>query len=131
MKNIALRLTYDGSRYHGWQTQKKEITVQQTLEEAIEKCCGERRHATGCGRTDAGVHALRYCANFKSDCRIPPEKLPLALNSCLPSDIAVLAACEVGEDFNAIGSCIKKEYIYKIHNSNLRDPFLSTWTWKR
>ena len=124
MKNIALRLTYDGSRYHGWQTQKKEITVQQTLEEAIEKCCGERRHATGCGRTDAGVHALRYCANFKSDCRIPPEKLPLALNSCLPSDIAVLAACEVGEDFNAIGSCIKKEYIYKIHNSNLRDPFL-------
>ena len=124
MKNIALRLTYDGSRYHGWQTQKKEITVQQTLEEAIEKCCGERRHATGCGRTDAGVHALRYCANFKSYCRIPPEKLPLALNSCLPSDIAVLAACEVGEDFNAIGSCIKKEYIYKIHNSNLRDPFL-------
>lgn len=124
MRNIALRLTYDGSRYHGWQTQKDEITVQQTLEEAIEKCCGERRHVTGCGRTDAGVHALRYCANFKSDCRIPLEKLPLALNSCLPSDIAVLAACEVEEDFNAIGSCIKKEYIYKIHNSNLRDPFL-------
>ena len=124
MRNIALRLTYDGSRYHGWQTQKEEITVQQTLEEAIEKCCGERRHVTGCGRTDAGVHALRYCANFKSDCRIPLEKLPLALNSCLPSDIAVLAACEAEENFNAIGSCIKKEYIYKIHNSNLRDPFL-------
>ena len=124
MRNIALRLMYDGSRYHGWQTQKKEITVQQTLEEAIEKCCGEKRHVTGCGRTDAGVHALRYCANFKSNCRIPLDKLPLALNSYLPSDIAVLAACEAEENFNAIGSCIKKEYIYKIHNSNLRDPFL-------
>ena len=124
MKNIALRLTYDGSRYHGWQTQKSEITVQQTLEQAIEKCCGEKVHATGCGRTDAGVHALRYCANFKSECRIPLDKLPLALNSYLPSDIAVLRACEAEEGFNAIGSCIKKEYIYKIHNSNLRDPFL-------
>lgn len=124
MKNIALRLCYDGSRYHGWQTQKSEITVQQTLEQAIEKCCGEKVHATGCGRTDAGVHALRYCANFKSDCRIPLDKLPLALNSYLPSDIAVLAACEADERFNAIGSCIKKEYIYKIHNSALRDPFL-------
>ncbi len=108
MKNIALRLTYDGSRYHGWQTQREEITVQQTLERAIEKCCGERRHVTGCGRTDAGVHALRYCANFKSESRIPLERLPLALNSQLPSDIAVLAACEAEENFNAIGSCIKK-----------------------
>ena len=124
MKNIAIRLTYDGSRYHGWQTQKSEVTVQQTLEGAIEKMCGEKVHVTGCGRTDAGVHALRYCANFKSECRIPMEKLPLALNSYLPADIAVLAACEAEESFNAIGSCIKKEYIYKIHNSNLRDPFL-------
>ena len=124
MKNIALRLCYDGSRYHGWQTQKEQITVQQTLEQAIEKCCGEKVHATGCGRTDAGVHALRYCANFKSLCRIPTDKLPLALNSCLPPDVSVLAACEAEEGFNAIGSCIKKEYIYKIHNSKLRDPFL-------
>ena len=124
MKNVALRLCYDGSRYHGWQTQREEITVQQTLEQAIEKTVGEKVHATGCGRTDAGVHALRYCANFRSECRIPLEKLPLALNSRLPDDISVLAACEAEEGFNAIGSCIKKEYLYKIHNSKLRDPFL-------
>ena len=124
MKNIALRLCYDGSRYHGWQTQREEITVQQTLEQAIEKAVGEKVHATGCGRTDAGVHALRYCANFRSECRIPLDKLPLALNSYLPEDISVLAACEAEEKFNAIGSCIKKEYLYKIHNSKLRDPFL-------
>ncbi len=124
MKNIALCLRYDGSRYHGWQVQKNDITVAQTMEEALSKVCGERIKLTGCGRTDAGVHALSYCANFHSDTRIPLDKLPLAINSRLPEDIAVLEAVEVDEGFNAIGSCIKKEYIYKIHNSNIRDPFM-------
>ena len=124
MRNIALRLKYDGSRYHGWQVQKNDITVCQTMEEALEKVCGHPVKLVGCGRTDAGVHALRYCANFKSDCRIPLDRLPLAINSRLPGDIAVVAAAEAPDNFNAIGSCIKKEYIYKIHNSNIRDPFL-------
>jgi len=125
MRNIVLRLKYDGSRYHGWQVQKNDITVCETLEEALEKVCGHRVKVTGCGRTDAGVHALRYCANFKTDCRIPVERFPLAVNTRLPSDIAVCDAVEAEEDFNAISSCIKKEYIYKILNSNIRDPFLA------
>ena len=124
MKNIALILRYDGSRYHGWQVQKNEISVAQTLEEALTKTCGHPVKTVGGGRTDAGVHALRYCANFRSDTRIPLERLPLAVNSRLPGDIAVLEAVEAPEDFNAIGSCIKKEYVYKILNSNIRDPFL-------
>lgn len=125
MRNIALRLKYDGSRYHGWQVQKDDITVCETLEEALEKVCGHSVKVIGCGRTDAGVHALRYCANFKTDCRIPVERFPLAVNTRLPSDIAVCDAVEADEDFNAISSCIKKEYIYKILNSNIRDPFLA------
>ena len=124
MKNIALRLRYDGSRYHGWQIQKNEISVAQTVEEALEKVLGTRTKVVGCGRTDAGVHALRYCANFHAETNIPMERMPLAVNSRLPDDIAVTDAVEVEENFNAIGSCIKKEYIYKIHNSNIRDPFL-------
>ena len=124
MRNIALRLRYDGSRYHGWQVQKNEISVCQTMQEAMEKVCGHPVKLTGCGRTDAGVHALRYCANFHSDCRIPLDRLPLAINARLPGDIAVEAAVEAPEGFNAIGSCIKKEYIYKILNSSIRDPFL-------
>ena len=60
VRNIALRLRYDGSRYHGWQVQKKDITVAQTMEEALEKVFGQPVKVTGCGRTDAGVHALRY-----------------------------------------------------------------------
>ena len=124
LRNIALRLRYDGSAYHGWQRQANLPTVQQTVEDAIAKILGTSVHVTGCGRTDAGVHALRYCANFRSDCTIPIEKVPLALNARLPGDIAVTDACEVDESFNAIGSCIQKEYIYKILNSRIPDPFL-------
>lgn len=125
MKNIALRLRYDGSRYHGWQVQKNAITVAQTMEEALAKVCGERVKLTGCGRTDAGVHALRYCANFHSDCTVPVDRMPLAVNSRLPDDITVVDAVEVPDDFNAIGSCVKKEYVYKILNSRIPDPFLA------
>ena len=124
MRNIALRLSYDGSAYHGWQVQKNEITVAETLEMALTKICGHPVKTVGCGRTDAGVHALRYCANFRTDCRIPIDRFPLAVNSRLPGDVSVSDAVEAEEDFNAIGSCRKKEYIYKILNSPIPDPFL-------
>lgn len=123
MKNIALKLRYDGSDYHGWQTQKTEVTVQETLETALSKLCKEEVKAVGCGRTDAGVHALRYCANFKANCTIPVERIPLAVNALLPPDISVLQAVQAPDDFNAILSCEKKEYTYKILNARLRDPF--------
>ena len=124
MRNIALKLKYDGSAYHGWQVQKTDVSVAETLEKALTKVCGHPVKTVGCGRTDAGVHALRYCANFRTDCAIPVEKVPLAVNARLPGDIAVVDACEAPEDFNAIGSCIKKEYVYQILNSSVRDPFL-------
>ena len=124
MRNIALKLRYDGSRYHGWQVQKEDVTVCQTVQDALSKICEHPVKLTGCGRTDAGVHAMNYCANFRTDCRIPTDRIALAANSRLPEDIAVIDAIEVPDDFNAISSCIKKEYIYKILNSNIRDPFL-------
>ena len=123
MKNIALKLMYNGAAYHGWQVQKDLPTVAETLEKALSSVCGGRVKVTGCGRTDAGVHAERYVANFRTDSRIPCERLPLAVNTRLPEDIAVAAAFEVDEGFNAIGSCLKKEYTYRIYNSRIRDPF--------
>ena len=81
MRNIAIRLRYDGSTYHGWQLQKEDITVASVLEDAIGKVCGHPVRVTGCGRTDAGVHALRYCANFRTDCSIPAERIPLHASS--------------------------------------------------
>lgn len=122
-RNIALRLMYDGTRYHGWQVQKTEITVAQTLEEALAKVCGHPVKVTGCGRTDAGVHAERYCASFRTVSPIPTDRIPYAVNTVLPDDIVVTAAVDAPEDFNAILSCIKKEYTYKIYNSRIRDPF--------
>lgn len=124
MRNIALRLRYDGTRYHGWQVQKTEITVAETLENALSRVCGQAIKAVGCGRTDAGVHAERYCANFKTDASIPTERIPLAVNALLPGDIAVSDAADVPDDFNAILSCERKEYTYRIYNSRIRDPFL-------
>ena len=124
MRNIALRLKYDGSAYHGWQVQKTDISVAETVNRALSRVCGHTVKTVGCGRTDAGVHANRYCANFRTDCAIPVDRIPLAVNAYLPGDIAVTDAVEAPEDFNAIGSCIQKEYVYRILNSRIRDPFL-------
>lgn len=123
-RNIILHLSYDGSAYHGWQTQREDSTVQQTLETALSKLCGHPVKAVGCGRTDAGVHALHYCANFRTDSRIPADRIPFAVNALLPKDISVRSAFDGPEGFNAIGSCLRKEYIYRILNAPIRDPFL-------
>jgi tRNA pseudouridine38-40 synthase len=123
MRNVALRLSYDGARYHGWQLQRSDITVAGALETALSTVCGPGRRVTGCGRTDAGVHARTYCANFRTESNIPAERLPYALNSRLPPDIAVSAALDVPEDFDAVAACIKKEYTYEIYCSHLHDPF--------
>jgi len=123
VKNIALRLMYNGTAYHGWQVQKTQSTVAETLEKALAAVCGHPVKVTGCGRTDAGVHAERYVANFRTSSSIPCERLPLAVNSRLPEDIVVFQAFEVPEAFNAIGACLKKEYTYRIFNSRIRNPF--------
>ena len=124
MRNIALKLMYNGTAYHGWQVQRNAVTVCETLQNALAKITGAPVHLTGCGRTDAGVHAERYVANFHTESRIPLDRLPFAINTHTPEDIAVKEALEVAEDFNAIGSCIQKEYVYQIYNSRIRDAFL-------
>lgn len=123
MRNIALILMYNGTAYHGWQVQKTEVTVAQTLERGLSMVCGEPVKCTGCGRTDAGVHAEHYVANFRTSSRIPVDRIPFAVNTHIPEDIVVKAAYEVAENFNAIGSCIRKEYTYRIYNSRIKNPF--------
>ena len=128
-RNIALTLMYDGTAYHGWQVQKRDVTVAETLEKALAQVVGHPVKCTGAGRTDAGVHAERYVSNFRTTSTIPCDRLPLAVNSRLPGDIVVTKATEVPEDFNAIGSCIKKEYTYRIYNSRLGNPFFVDRAW--
>ncbi|MDY3617651.1 tRNA pseudouridine(38-40) synthase TruA [Agathobaculum sp.] len=123
--NIALILSYDGTAYHGWQIQKNGPSIQETLETAIGRLLGQSVRVSGVGRTDAGVHARWYVANFKADCTIPLDRLPLALNSFLPNDIAVSGACEVPDGFDARFDCTRKEYAYYLFPSALPDPFLA------
>ena len=123
MRNIALKLMYNGTAYHGWQVQKTVSSVCETMEKGLSKVCGGNVKLVGCGRTDAGVHAERYIANFHTDSRIPVERLPFAINTHTPEDIVVREALEVAEDFNAILSCRKKEYTYRIFNSRIKNPF--------
>ena len=129
MRNIALFLTYEGTAYHGWQVQKKDITIGQTMEEAAARIVGHPVKMTGCGRTDAGVHARKYVANFRTNSTIPVDRIPYAMNTHLPEDIVVTGAMEVHDDFNAIGSCVRKEYTYLIYNSRIRDPFYVNRAW--
>lgn len=123
--NIALILSYNGTNYHGWQIQKNGGSIQETLTSAVSRLLKQSVSLSGVGRTDAGVHARRYVANFRAACTIPMERLPLALNAQLPEDIAVSGAAAVPEGFDARFDCTKKEYAYYLYPSRLRDPFLS------
>ena len=117
-------MMYDGSRYHGWQIQNNAVTVQEVFQDSLFRILGSPVDIKGCSRTDSGVHANMYCISFKTEHRIPCERLPAALNNYLPPDVAVLSAKEVPEDFHARYSCRGKEYIYKIWNAEIRNPFL-------
>lgn len=127
--NVKLILQYDGANYHGWQVQKNGVTVQETLSDAIEGVVGEKVSVIGCGRTDAGVHALGFVCNFHTKSRVLPEKYPYAINSHLPDDIRVINAEEVGDDFHAKNSAVKKRYIYRILNRNINDVFEGKYAW--
>ncbi|MBQ3150529.1 MAG: tRNA pseudouridine(38-40) synthase TruA [Clostridia bacterium] len=123
MRNLLITMRYDGSAYHGWQVQQNAVTVQQVFQDSIEKLTGVRENVTGCSRTDSGVHALMYCCNFRTNSKIPCERMPFALNAHLPDDISVYDCREVPDDFHARYSCTSKRYIYKIWNTPFRNPF--------
>lgn len=118
MRNIKLIIEYDGTNYHGWQSQINAIAIQDVIQEAIKKLTGEKSNLTGSSRTDVGVHALGQVANFFTHSSIPPERFSNALNSVLPNDIVIKGSEEVDMDFHSRYSSKGKKYIYKIYNSN-------------
>ncbi|NPA58768.1 MAG: tRNA pseudouridine(38-40) synthase TruA [Aquificae bacterium] len=125
--NYKLTISYIGTHYHGWQRQPEHITVQQVLEENLEKLFKEKIRLTASGRTDAGVHALGQVANFKTEKYRKPEEIMKFLNASLPRDIAVLSAEEVPLSFNARFSAKGKTYFYRIYTKP--DPFLYGFGW--
>ncbi len=128
MKKVLLTIAYNGKAYHGYQLQEELPTVSLMLNQAVAAAFGVECNVTGCSRTDAGVHALGFCATAEvrscdDEITVPVDKIPIAVNVKLPPDIAVLSAREVDTSFHPRYDAIKKEYVYKIHDSRVKNPF--------
>ncbi|MBC5648610.1 tRNA pseudouridine(38-40) synthase TruA [Christensenella tenuis] len=117
MSRIALIIEYDGTNYCGWQIQKNGVSVQQRLEEALEKALGMKTAVVGAGRTDARVHALGQVAHFDADTDIPADKFFYVLNTLLPDDIRIKKSFTAPEGFHARFSAKGKHYRYVIRNA--------------
>lgn len=128
LRNILVSLRFDGTAYHGWQVQSNAVTVQETVQDTLEKILKYRPSVVGCSRTDAGVHANEFCFNFHTSAAIPCDRLRRALNSNFPYDVAAISCREVPGAFHARYSAVGKEYIYKIWNSDARDPFMNPYS---
>ena len=124
MRNLLLTLSYCGRNLHGWQIQDNALTVQEVFQDALYQIIQERPDIKGCSRTDSGVHANMYCVSMMIAHPITEDHLMMAMNRYLPDDVAVTGVREVGEDFHARYSCKGKEYVYKVWNSRVRNPFL-------
>lgn len=129
VRNIKLTISYDGTNYHGWQTQLNAVTIQETIECAIEAITKQKVDLTASGRTDRGVHALGQVANFISDNNIPDEKIKIALNANLPQDIRIIDSLEVPLNFNSRFDAHDKTYMYQIYNDRVGDPFLRNYSY--
>jgi len=119
MRNLRLDISYDGTRYKGWQRLPgTENTVQGKLEQCLSKILGESVEIIGSGRTDAGVHALGQVANFHCQSTIDTDQLLAQLRRYLPEDIGIYSCKEVSPRFHARLNAKEKTYLYRIWNSD-------------
>lgn len=124
MRNLKISIEYDGSRYKGWQKQKEGTsTIQQKIEDVLCKMTGEDIQVIGCGRTDAGVHAENYIANFHTNCTLSIDDMLNYLYEFLPEDIVVKSMKDTTERFHARYNAKSKTYVYTINNNKFRNVF--------
>ncbi len=117
MPRYKLIIEYDGTPFVGWQRQSEGVSIQQVLEDAVEKFCGERATVYGAGRTDAGVHALAQAAHLDLARPADPFRIMEAVNFHLkPHPVAVLECREAPADFHARFSAVERRYRYRIAN---------------
>ncbi len=129
MRNIKLTIEYDGTNYLGWQRQPQGPTIQEVLENALEKITEEKTIIFGSGRTDSGVHALAQVANFKTQSAMTTSRFQKAINSVLPKDIVIKEAREVEIDFHAQFDAKSKVYIYRILNRTYHSALQRQRAW--
>jgi tRNA pseudouridine38-40 synthase len=124
MRNFKLTLSYDGTDFHGWQTQPGLRTVQQVLEDAVFALTQERLRVNASGRTDTGVHAVGQVVNLHTDTRLSPDVFPRALNAHLPEDVVIQDAALVPDSFDANRDAVRKLYRYVIHDGATPNLFM-------
>ncbi|HVJ49062.1 tRNA pseudouridine(38-40) synthase TruA [Desulfitobacterium sp.] len=130
MRNLKMTIAYDGSRYKGWQKQKDtDLTIQGKIEAVLSKMTEENVLLVGCGRTDLGVHAENYIANFHTKCAMSSDTMMDYLYQFLPEDIVVKSMVDVDERFHARYNVKSKTYVYKINNNKYRDVFNRKYTY--
>lgn len=133
MRNIKMTLDYDGSKYKGWQKQNQKgsnvATVQDKLENVLSKMTSEEIQVIGCGRTDSGVHAKNYIANFKTNSLMTLDEMIEYINEYLPEDISVKELKDASERFHARFNVKSKTYAYTIDNNRFKDVFLRKYAW--
>ena len=129
MKYFA-KIKFVGTDFFGFQVQPDKRTVQGELCRALAEAFGTPCRVTGCSRTDAGVHANELTVTIEAEgATIPPERLPLAVSRFLPEDLSLIFAKECDESFRVRHDVRYKEYIYRIKNSRVRDPFEAKRSW--
>ncbi|MFZ2631302.1 MAG: tRNA pseudouridine(38-40) synthase TruA [Desulfosalsimonadaceae bacterium] len=129
MQNYKLIIEYDGTDYHGWQIQAKDVTIQAVIQNALSLMTKEPIILHGSGRTDAGVHALGQTASFKTGAKIPAAAYVSGLNSLLPDDIVIRSCEPVDETFHARFSARRKTYRYHIVNRPIPTAIGRRFAW--
>ncbi len=130
-----MELAYNGGAYHGWQTQPGDVTVQETVENALSTLLRRSMQVVGCGRTDTGVHASQYFLHFDIDGgissvgKMDEQELVFKMNSILPDDIAVYRIFQVKDEAHARFNALSRSYQYRIFEG--KSPFLRGLVWQK
>lgn len=125
-----MTIAYDGTEYSGWQIQNNSTTIQALIQDALRIVLRESSTLIASGRTDAGVHALKQVAHFKSSKNLETFKTLLSLNALLPKDIRILSLESAPTSFHARFSARSKIYHYYLYLSPILDPFLRRYTYR-
>lgn len=124
MNNYKLTLSYDGTRYRGWQRQgNTENTIQARVEGALSRILGQSVEVSGSGRTDAGAHARMQVVSFRAETELTEREILSRLRCALPEDIAANDLTLAAPRFHARLSCVGKTYIYRVQNSQVQNVF--------
>ena len=129
MVRVKCIVSYDGSKFYGFQIQNKLRTVQGEIQKALKKICEEEVTIHASGRTDAKVHRNKQVFHFDTSRQMPEKQWKRAINHFLPNDIYILDSLFVSEDFHSRYSAVKKEYHYLL-STNEYSPFETNYIYQ-